>query len=294
MKVLVTGSSGMLAQAVSSEFRQRGHEVVALDHSTLDVTDRGEVASALGANRPDVVVQCAAYTDVDGAEAQPELAGAVNGRGAANVAAVCQEIGALFVYPSTDYVFPGDSERPWRPADEPDPVNAYGASKLIGERAALAIDSSLVVRTSWLYGAGGKNFVDTIARLARERDRLEVVDDQIGRPTWTGSLAQVIAKLVESGRRGIFHASDGGAYVSWFALAAEILHIEALSVPLFPVGTEAAGRPAKRPRYSVLDCTETERAVGEPMQDWRAVLRAYLGRSGAGRLSPGGSMAKEG
>ena len=185
MKLLITGGSGMLARAVVSELLRRGHEVDAPPRSVLDVTDQAAFCARILQMEPDAVIQCAAYTAVDLAEEQEAEAFRVNAGATAAAASACHKIGAALVYPSTDYVFSGESRRPYRPDDATDPVNAYGRSKLAGEAAAKEAGRWLVVRTSWLYGAGGRNFVDTIRTLAGERDRLEVVDDQVGRPTWT-------------------------------------------------------------------------------------------------------------
>ncbi len=281
MKVLVTGAGGMLAQALVPELRSHDHEVVALERTALDVTDATAVEEWLQAESPEVVVQCAAYTAVDQAEIEEQAALRVNGEGTRYVAQACQRIGARLVYPSTDYVFDGTSTRPYRPADPTRPANAYGRSKLAGERAALETGRALVVRTSWLYGAGGKSFVDTLLRLARERDYLEVVDDQIGRPTWTVSLAQALRELIERKIMGILHVTDGGPPVSWYGFAREILAERALAIPVRPVASEAFPRLASRPAYSVLDCTATETILGRSLPDWKDMLTRYLRHGGA-------------
>lgn len=282
MRVLVTGAGGMLARALVAELRRREHEVVPLDRSRLDVTDDQAVEARLQAESPEVVMQCAAYTAVDAAETEEAAAMRVNVYATRSVARVCQRIGALLVYPSTDYVFSGRGDRPYRPTDPPDPLNAYGRTKLAGERAALQAGEALVVRTSWLYGTGGTNFVDTISRLARERDRLEVVDDQIGRPTWTGSLARTLADLLEERVVGTFHATDGGEPVTWFGFARQILAEQSLETPIAPTNSAAFPRPAARPAYSVLDCAATEEVIGRPLPDWRDTLAQYLMSGGAG------------
>jgi dTDP-4-dehydrorhamnose reductase len=266
----------MLGQAMVREIDLRGYQAVGLDRSALDVTDPVQVERAMNAFAPDVVMHCAAYTNVDRAEAEPELARRINGLGARLVAEQCQRFGALFVYPSTDYVFSGEGETPWKPMDETDPINAYGRSKRDGEIAALESGRSLVVRTSWLYGEGGGNFVDTICRLAAERETLSVVDDQIGRPTHARSLAVVLTDLVEAGAEGVFHASDGGEPISWYDLAREALAVRGITTPVLPVSTERFPRPARRPRFSVLDMTETERTLGWEPRHWRDALRKYL------------------
>lgn len=278
----MTGAGGMLARALVPELRARGHEVTALDRAGLEVTDAAAVRRVVRELRPAIAVQCAAYTAVDRAEQEEAAALAVNAAATGALAAACQEVGASIVYPSTDYVFAGTGARPYRVGDEVEPVNAYGRTKLAGERAAAAAERALVIRTSWLYGEGGPNFVDTIARLARERDRLEVVDDQIGRPTWTASLARTTAGLMEADARGVFHATDGGEPVSWYGLAGEVVRLLGIETELVPVTTAEFPRPAPRPAYSVLDCAETERRLGAPMPGWRDSLAAYLSGSGRG------------
>lgn len=277
MRVLVTGAGGMLARALVPELARRGHRVVALDRAALDVTDEGAVSARVAAERPDAVVQCAAYTAVDRAEEEEEAAHRVNAAAAGHVARACDRAGACFVYPSSDYVFPGDAARPYRPDDPTGPLNAYGRSKLAGEAAARQAERALVVRTSWLYGEGGPNFVDTISHLGRERDVLRVVDDQLGRPTWTGSLARTISELMEARAEGIFHAADAGDPVTWYGFAREILARREIGARIEPVPSSAFPRPAPRPRYSVLDCSMTEAVLGHPLPRWPDALDRYLG-----------------
>lgn len=286
MRVLVTGAGGMLARDLVAELERRGDEVLALSRADLDVTDEAAVRERIEGARPDVVVQCAAYTAVDRAEEEEELATRVNALGTRNVARACDRIDALLVYPSTDYVFAGDATVPYRPADAPAPVNAYGRSKLAGEEAAREAGRALVVRTSWLYGAGGANFVDTIGRLARERGAVDVVADQIGRPTWTGSLAAVVRELIASGAEGILHATDGGRPVSWHGFAERIAAWCAPGTEVRPVASSAFPRPARRPAYSVLDCSATEAVVGHLLPEWGEVLDRYLAEACAGGHGP--------
>lgn len=280
MKVLVTGAGGMLAYALVPLLRARGHEVVALDRAALDVTDEAAVHARISAERPDAVVQCAAYTAVDRAEEDEAEAVRVNATATGYVARACDSVGAWLVYPSTDYVFSGAATVPYRPDDPPDPVNAYGRSKLAGEHAALEAERPLVVRTSWLYGDGGANFVATILRIAREGQPLRVVDDQWGRPTWTGTLAAAIASLTESGSRGVFHVTGGGEPVSWYGFAREIVALANAGAPPVAVRTGDLSRPARRPVYSVLECAATEQRIGEVLPDWRESLCRYLGVGG--------------
>jgi dTDP-4-dehydrorhamnose reductase len=284
VRALVTGGGGMLGGAVSATLRERGHEVVSLDRAALDVTDAAAVHRVIDAERPQVVMHCAAYTQVDAAESDPATAFLVNAEATGLVASACQRIGALVVYPSTDYVFAGTAREPYRPEDPTSPINHYGRSKLAGEQAVLQAGRALVVRTSWLYGSGGKNFVDTITRLAAERDRLEVVADQTGRPTWTGSLAQALARLAEVGASGVFHVTDGGPPVTWFDFAEKILSLQNLRVQVVPVGSDALARPAARPAFSVLDCSKAEIVLKSSLALWQDTLSEYLGRGTENRF----------
>ncbi len=271
MKVVVTGAGGMLARAVRSEFERRSHEVVALDRLQLDVTDRRAVERTLAAIRPDAVVQCAGYTAVDDGEREEALAFAVNATGTANVAGACSQSGTRFVYPSTDYVFDGQATCPYPPDAQPAPVNVYGRSKLAGEMATREVGDFLVVRSSWLYGAGGRNFVANILERARAGEPLRIVDDQRGSPTWTDDLAAALAALLEHGAPpGVYHAANRGE-TTWYGLACEAVRVARLEVEIVPVRTEDMPRPASRPRYSVLDCSATEAVVG-PIQHWRDAL----------------------
>lgn len=276
MKLLITGAGGMLARAMIEHGRAHGDLVIALGREALDVTDEAAVATRIAVERPDAVIQCAAYTSVDGAESDGEAAFDVNARGSRSVARACQKIGCAFVYPSTDYVFDGKSTRPYLPGDATNPVNVYGRSKLEGEIAACEADRALVVRTSWLYGAGGAHFVDTMVRLAAGRSSLDVVDDQVGRPTWTRTLAETIHTLLKAGAVGTFHASDGGEPVSWAGYAREIMRELGMDVDIRPVPSSAFPRPAPRPRYSVLELSDTEAMIARAVPDWRESLARFL------------------
>lgn len=280
MKTLVTGAGGMLASAVVRAAEERGEAVVAVRRNELDVTDEAAVFERIGAERPRVVIHGAAYTAVDRAEAEPHLAHAVNVDGTRNVARACQKFGCWFVYPSSDYVFDGTATAPYRPTDAPNPLSVYGRTKWLGEVAAAEAERTLIVRTSWVYGEAGSHFVGTIARLASERETLDVVMDQVGRPTWTGMLAETIEKLLKAGAVGTFHASGGGEPVSWAGFAEEIVRRIGSRATVRPVSSSDFARAAIRPAYSVLDLSETERVVGS-LSDWRASLGQYLGR-GAG------------
>jgi dTDP-4-dehydrorhamnose reductase len=255
----------------SDVVRQRA---VPLTHSDLDVSDPYAVRRAFEEARPDVVINCAAWTDVDGAESQEEAATELNGRAAGIVAAAAREVGAAVVYPSTDYVFDGSKRTPYVESDPVAPQSAYGRSKLAGEQAvAAANERHFVVRTSWLFGAHGKNFVDTMLGLGGDRDELKVVDDQIGRPTYTGHLAEALVQLAATDAYGVHHIAGGGEACSWFEFAKTIFHAAELDVRTLPCTTEEFPRPAPRPAYSVLD---SERPDPIRLPDWRAGLASYL------------------
>jgi dTDP-4-dehydrorhamnose reductase len=277
MKLLVTGGGGMLGAAVDEAGRGRGWTVHAPGHRDLDVTDPERCRRVMGEGPPEVVVHCAAYTAVDDAESAPERAMHVNRDGTRNVLEAAAEVGAKVIYPSTDYVFDGRATHPYLPDDPPHPLSAYGRSKLAGEvEIRNAPGAHLVVRTSWLYGRGGRNFVDTIRALASEGRELRVVADQHGRPTWAGSLAQVIVELIECHATGTVHACDGGS-ATWFDLAQAVIDLTGLSAPLVPVSTAEYGAAASRPAYSVLDLAATESLLRRRLPHWRNCLETYLG-----------------
>jgi dTDP-4-dehydrorhamnose reductase len=276
MKVLVTGAHGLLGASVSVAARTRGHEVVALGHGELDVTDAAAVREAIAAGGPDAVVHCAAYTAVDRAESEPELARVVNVAGTRHVAEAAAEAGAVLVYVSTDYVFDGRKRTPCLPTDEPGPLSVYGRTKLEGEQAVAEVGGeALTVRSSWMYGRE-KGFVPSILRRARAGEALRVVDDQRGRPTWVSHAAEALLDLLEDEARGIWHVADRGE-CTWHELAREVLALEGLAVRVEAVSSEEYGAPAARPAYSVLDLEATEARLGRRLPEWREGLRGFLG-----------------
>jgi dTDP-4-dehydrorhamnose reductase len=272
---LVTGSAGMLGCDLTSLLRQRGVMVTGLARPDLDVTDAAAVSAAIADARPDVVVNCAAWTAVDLAESCEDEALAVNGHGAANVAAGCASVGARMIQLSTDYVFDGIAAHPYAEAAAPGPASAYGRTKLAGERAVLAVlpESGYVVRTAWLYGAHGKNFVRTMIELERRQDTVAVVDDQHGQPTWTASVAARLLDLISAGAPpGVYHATCSGE-TTWFELAREVFRLLGADPGrVTPTDSAAVARPAPRPAYSVLGHDGWARASLAPIADWRVVL----------------------
>lgn len=272
MKVLITGAGGMLGQDVRKVAELVGHEAVALDRAALDVTDAAAVTAAFGELRPDVAINCAAWTDVDGAESAEQDALKLNADAARNVAAAAASVGAAVVLPSTDYVFDGTADRPYVESDPTNPQSAYGRTKLVGEHeAAAANPRHFVVRTSWLFGTGGRNFVDTMLGLA-ERGEVRVVHDQFGSPTYTAHLADGLLRLAATEQYGIHHIAGDG-HCSWYEFARETFARAGVDCEVAPVTTAEFPRPAPRPAYSVLG-SEWPNPIRLP--DWRDGLRAYL------------------
>jgi dTDP-4-dehydrorhamnose reductase len=274
MRLLITGSAGMLGRAVAGAATRVGHDVVALAHAELDIADAAHVARIVAAAEPDAVINCAGWTDVDGAQASEPQALRVNGTGAGHVARAAADAGARVIHVSTDYVFDGAKRSPWVESDPVAPLQAYGRTKLAGERAvAEANPDHAIVRAAWLFGAGGSNFADTMLRLCAERDEVEVVADQCGRPTWTGHLAPALVELAErAGDVGLFHASGAGQ-CTWYEFAVEIAHRAGAGARIVPTTSERFVRPARRPAYSVLG---TEREPGIVLPAWQDGLGAYL------------------
>lgn len=266
----------MLGRDLQARLRRAGWPVIALTRLDLDVTDLAAVRDALARVRPDVVVNCAAWTAVDAAEEHEAEALAVNGAGPANLAAACSSGGIRLVQPSTDYVFDGAARQPYPENAVPAPRNAYGRTKLAGEQAVLdhLPESGYVLRTAWLYGAHGPNFVRTMIRLERLRPSVDVVDDQQGQPTWTVDVADQIIALIRRGAPpGIYHATNTGQ-TTWCGLAREIFRmLGADPARVQAVSSRVMDRPAPRPSYSVLGHDQWERAGIAPLGDWQAALR---------------------
>jgi dTDP-4-dehydrorhamnose reductase len=276
---LVVGAGGMLGQDLITALEGAGEEVISRTRRQLDITDEAAVRAALRDCRPDVVANCAAWTAVDDAEAHENEALAVNGNGAAHLAAACAADQVRLVQVSTDYVFGGDASRPYSEHDAVGPRTAYGRTKLAGEQAVLRLlpRSGYVVRTAWLYGAHGPNFVSTMIRLERERPTVDVVTDQRGQPTWTADLAgQIVALARSRAAPGIYHATSSGE-ATWFELAGEVFRLlGADPARVRPTTSSAYPRPAPRPGYSVLGHDGWASAGIEPIGDWRLALRRAL------------------
>jgi len=281
-KVLVVGALGMLGHDLLKVFA-KGYEVIGVDKEEVDITRQGATLKIIKEISPKVIINAAGYTDVDGCEKKMRKAFAVNGEGARNVAKGCREIGAKLVYVSTDYIFDGEKKTPYRESDTPNPLNIYGESKLMGERYVEDLmEDYLIVRTQWLYGHHGRNFVETILALAQERDTIEVVHDQKGSPTYTADLSKAIAALVRKNLKGTFHVSNKGS-CSWYDFALEIKRLARVrGVKIVPVSSTDLNRPAKRPLYSVFSCQRLEQEASTEMRSWQKALQDYFDRRGKG------------
>jgi dTDP-4-dehydrorhamnose reductase len=279
-RILLTGAGGMLGSDLATVLAGAGHEVFARPRSDLDITRETEVARAFREIQPHVVVNCAAFTRVDDCESDPRAL-AVNARGVDLLADRCLLQDAQLVQVSTDFVFDGSKGAPYTEEDAPNPLSAYGAGKLEGEAAALRVPSGLVVRSSWLFGHGGWNFIEAILKQAEAgRRQLTVVNDQTGRPTATPDLAEAILALIEAGAVGICHFANRGE-VTWFDFAREILDLSRHEdVAIAPIDSASLGRAARRPPYSVLDTSRYEKVTGRPVRHYRDALVEYLARRG--------------
>jgi dTDP-4-dehydrorhamnose reductase len=282
MRLVVFGGTGLLGKALVAEARTRGWAALALSHTQADITDRERLLYWTDSFRPELVVNCAAYTKVDDCETHRDRAFAANGQAVESIAAAARQVGARLFHVSTDYVFDGTAAEPYKEDAPTAPQSVYGASKLEGERRALEYDKSLVVRTSWLFGPGGPSFVTTMLRLIDEgKLPLRVVHDQVGCPTYAPFLAGALLDLAHAGGgldlTGIVHYRNREA-VSWYDFAQEIAHLWSGAAQVVPVPTTEFPRPAQRPAYSVLDVTRFEAAVGRRVEPWGWGLVEYLAR----------------
>jgi dTDP-4-dehydrorhamnose reductase len=275
VKVVVTGAGGMLGGDVVAIARAQGHEVAAFDRDSLDVTDPARVERAIARERPGAVINCAAWTNVDGAEEHERDAELVNGEGAHFVADAAAKVDAKVVYVSTDYVFNGQKDGPYTENDDTDPINAYGRTKLAGERAtALAAKRSFIVRTSWLFGPRGGNFVETMLRVGAGGGPVVVVHDQVGCPTYTGHLAAGLVRLIDSDAYGIHHMAGSGS-CSWYEFAMEIFRQAEVVTRVMSSTSDMMDRPATRPANSVL---ASGRTAPIRLPEWQRGLADYLAR----------------
>lgn len=285
-RILLTGIAGQLGGELQQTLAPLG-EVMGVDRHKLDLTQPDKIRQVIGEFKPNVIVNAAAYTAVDKAETETELANAINGTAPTIMAEAAQQLGAALIHVSTDYIFDGKKNTPYTEDDKPDPINAYGQSKLLGEEGVLKYcDRALILRTAWVYGAQGKgNFVKTMLRLGAERDELRVVVDQVGTPTWTGDLASAIARLVQSLKSdtltGIYHFTNSGA-ISWYDFAVAIFEeAQQIGFPLqvkqvLPITTAEYPTAAARPAYSVLSTQKISNVLGNHPPHWRTGLRRML------------------
>lgn len=293
MKILITGANGQLGSELRRCFaagasrlgplpaKLRHATVIATDVDTLDITNRHEVAAFVRHHAPDAIISCAAYTNVDGCETDPQGAFAVNAVGARNLAMAAEEVDAKLCHVSTDYVFDGGAKAPVGEYEQPAPRSVYGKTKLLGEEYVRQMCShSFIVRTAWLYGAEGNNFVKTMLRLAREKGGATVVNDQFGNPTNAADLAHTILQLLVTKEYGVYHCTGNGV-CSWYEFACEIIRLSGLSAVITPCTTEeylanATKQIAPRPAYSALDHVMLRATVGDEMRDWKTALADFF------------------
>ncbi len=278
---MITGALGMLGRDLTDALRDRGEKVLATDRDDLDITSPRPLGAYVRDNRPTIIINCAAYTQVDKAEEDEAMANALNASAVEFLANAANSVGALLVQLSTDFVFDGSKQTPYEVNDQPNPLSVYGRSKLLGEFAASHAGKHLIVRTSWLFGTRGPNFVEAIRNQIRKgTNPLRVVSDQRGRPTYAPHLANALIRLARlaqesEGARGIVQYADADA-CSWFDFAKAIVEECGASTSVVPVSTDEYPRPAKRPAYSVLSTERYERVTGVQPESWRDGLREYL------------------
>ena len=268
MKILITGANGMLGQDLCPILEDEEFDVIETGHDVLDITDTENIEEVFENYKPDFVINCAAYTNVDKAEDEEELAFKINAQGSENLAKICNELDIPILYISTDYVFDGTKKGKYLPDDKTNPINVYGKSKLAGEEAIRKNEKHYIVRTSWLYGHHGKNFVETMIGL-KDREELKVVDDQIGCPTWTVELSNGIVKIIkEKMPYGTYHVCGSG-HTSWYGFAKKIFELYGANVNLQPCTTDEFPRKAKRPKNSIMENNGICRK-------WETALKEYL------------------
>ncbi|HDR4894036.1 dTDP-4-dehydrorhamnose reductase [Bacillus thuringiensis] len=276
MKVLVTGAKGQLGQDLVSLLKEQTWEIFGVGREELNITDEKQVSEKVLLIQPDIIIHTAAYTQVDQAESDEEAAFKVNAEGTKYLAQAAEVVGAKFCYVSTDYVFDGTKETPYKAGDQTNPQTVYGKSKLVGEQYTQEYCSkSYIVRTSWVFGLYGNNFVKTMLRLAEENKELGIVHDQVGSPTYTTDLARFIISLVQTDKYGLYHGSNSGV-CSWYEFAKEIFKQSNIEILVNPLKTEDFPRPAARPKYSVLDKGMIEENGFESFQNWKEALKDFL------------------
>lgn len=285
MKILVTGSKGQLGFDTVNELEKRGHQAIGVDIGEMDITNVVSVKYVVGSEKPDVVIHCAAWTAVDAAEEKENIPKVmeVNAKGTENIARVCKELDCKMIYISTDYVFDGQGEQPWKPEDDRAPLNVYGQSKYEGELIVQnLLEKYYIVRTAWVFGTNGKNFIKTMLNLGKSHDRLTVVNDQIGTPTYTYDLARLLVDMAETDKYGIYHVTNEGGYISWYDFTVEIMKLAGKIdekyhyVEVSPVGSDQYPAKAKRPSNSRMDKTKLVENGFKSLPDWKDALKRYI------------------
>lgn len=287
MRILVTGAKGQLGHDVVDEARRQGHEVIETDlldvadacYVKMDITNANEVDGIIRHLKPEAIIHCAAWTDVDGAEDHKEKVMQINAKGTENIAKTANKVGAKLLYISTDYVFDGSGQDPWK-ADNKHfgPINVYGASKLEGEFAVSGFtDDFFIIRIAWVFGKYGKNFVKTMLKLSENHDSLKVVDDQAGTPTYTKDLSKLLLDIIITDKYGYYNVTNEGDYISWYDFAVEIFNQAGIEIDVTPVTTEQYGlSKAKRPFNSRMDRSKIKENGFNPLPDWKDALKRYL------------------
>lgn len=276
MKVLVTGVKGQLGHDVVNELVKRGHTAVGTDVEEMDITDAGIVRKVMTAEKPDAVIHCAAYTAVDAAEDNIDLCRKINAEGTENIAKIAREIDAKMLYLSTDYVFNGEGDRPWEPDDEREPLNVYGVTKYEGELAVEKyVEKFFTVRIAWVFGVNGKNFIKTMLKLGETHKDINVVNDQIGSPTYTYDLARLLVDMIETEKYGRYHATNEGL-CTWYEFAEEIFRQAGMDVNVHPVTSEEFPAKAKRPHNSRMNKDKLTENGFKRLPDWQDALHRYL------------------
>ena len=276
MKVLVTGTKGQLGYDVVNELEKRGHTAVAVDIEEMDITDAVSVERVITEAEVEAVIHCAAYTAVDAAEDNVEICRRVNAEGTKNIAKVCKKLDLKMIYISTDYVFDGEGERPWEPDDERHPLNVYGQTKYEGELAVEKyLEKYFIVRIAWVFGVNGKNFIKTMLKLSETHEELNVVDDQVGSPTYTYDLAVLLVDMVESDKYGRYHATNEGL-CTWYEFAKEIFRQAGVEVKVNPVTSDMFPAKAKRPKNSRMSKEKLDANGFHRLPTWQDAVSRYL------------------
>ena len=276
MKILVTGVNGQLGHDVIKTLRARNIDCIGADIEDFDITDGAAVRQFITACAPDAVIHCSAFTAVDKAEEEPLLCERVNAEGPRNIARVCRDLGAKMMYISTDYVYPGTGDTPYREDDSTGPISVYGRTKLQGEKAVQEeLERCFIVRISWVFGINGNNFVKTMLRLAESREEVSVVDDQVGSPTYTADLAPLLCDMILTDKYGIYHATNEG-FCSWAEFAAEIFQLAGLPTRVKPISTAEYPAKAPRPQNSRMSKDKLEKNGFSRLPCWQDALKRYM------------------